>query len=65
MLGISSANCPRKMREEVWQKLASEYMPKNLETIRTHKIKLEDVFDFSEKLINRELHGRTIIKFDR
>lgn len=65
LIGISSTNCPIVLRKIIWEKLAGEYKPHNLEEIRTHKITLDDVFKYSEKLINRELHGRTIVKFER
>ena len=65
LIGISSTNCPMPLRKLIWEKLAGTYMPNNLEEIRVNKIKLEDVFEYSEKLINRQLYGRTIIKFER
>ena len=42
LFGIDSAECPMPLRQEIWQKLATEYKPENLESL-ANEITLEEV----------------------
>ncbi len=61
LLGVSSTNCPMPLRRELWQRLGDEWRLETLETILKYEIGLEQVEDYSHKLINRELLGRLIV----
>jgi len=62
LLGVSSTNCPMELRKTLWQKLGNEWHVDGLEAILSHQIKLEQVEEYSHKLIDRELMGRLIVE---
>jgi hypothetical protein len=41
LLGVSSANAPRRLREEVWSRLGSEWKPQHLDRICTAEVGLD------------------------
>lgn len=61
LLGISSNNCPRDMRDQIWQRLSTDLKPKNLDFILQDEITLDEVPQAAEDLINRKIFGRYII----
>ena len=62
LLGISSTNCPMPLRREIWKRLGQDLKPKHLENILSQEIRLSDVSSVFDNLLNRKLHGRTIVK---
>lgn len=60
LIGIDSQNYPMKYREIVWNKLACEWKPSQLDYTCT-EIKLEDIQDKIELMLNGKLKGRTIL----
>jgi acrylyl-CoA reductase (NADPH) len=62
LLGIDSVNCPRDIREEIWQRLASDLKPRQLGDILERTVTLEELPEvFTEMLAGRIL-GRTLVK---
>ncbi|MCX5591613.1 acrylyl-CoA reductase family protein [Alcaligenes endophyticus] len=59
LLGIN-ANSPMPLRQQVWQRLHSDYLPPRLQTIR-RVISLTDLPRAMEAMLCRKTHGRTII----
>ncbi|NQZ19286.1 MAG: oxidoreductase, partial [Bdellovibrionales bacterium] len=47
----------------LWKKMATEYKPKNLESLLTHEISMSDLPVYADKMIKGELFGRTIVSF--
>jgi acrylyl-CoA reductase (NADPH) len=61
LLGISSNNTPDQRRRKIWQRLATDLKPKNLDLIHSHTISLEEVKKYSEKVLNRQTSGRILV----
>jgi len=60
LLGVSSNNCPKKIRKQIWQNLATNLKPKYLQA--SHTINLDQVQDYSSQLLDRKIKGRIIVK---
>lgn len=60
LIGIDSQNYPMKYREIVWNKLADEWKPQQLDDT-CNEIKLEDVPHKIELMLSGKLKGRTIL----
>ena len=63
ILGVSSNNAPQKLRYELWEKIASDMKPKNLEHMVTEEVTLEELPAAAEKVIAGEHLGRILVKF--
>ena len=61
LLGVSSTNCPMPLRREIWQRLGQDLKPKHLDKILTDEVKLKNVSEVFEELLNRKRYGRTIV----
>ena len=62
LLGIHSVECPRPWREDLWQKLASDWKPRTLDRIVTRTVTLSDLPDVCNDLIAGKMQGRAIVK---
>lgn len=62
ILGISSTNYPNHRRQNLWQRLATDLRPANLESMVTETITLADLPDRFTKMLARQSHGRTVVK---
>ncbi len=60
LIGIDSQNYPMKYRKIVWNKLAHEWKPKQLDNT-CNEIKLEDVAKKIELMLKGKLKGRTVL----
>lgn len=60
LIGIDSQNYPMKYRKIVWNKLAQEWKPKQLD-YTCNEIKLEDVSLKIELMLKGKLKGRTVL----
>lgn len=60
LIGIDSQNYPMNYRKIVWDKLADEWKPKDLD-LTFNEIHLEDVPHKIEFMLNGQLKGRTIL----
>ncbi|MGH8146165.1 MAG: oxidoreductase [Rhodanobacteraceae bacterium] len=62
LLGIASAGTARDIRNEIWQRLASDWKPAHLDSICTHEPTLDNLPDvFTEMLAGRSF-GRTLVR---
>ncbi len=64
LLGITSANCPRWRREQVWTRLADEWRPRHLDAIVAGTVGLDDLPGVFERLLAGEARGRTVVRID-
>lgn len=62
ILGVSSTNCPRPLREEIWQKLAGEWRPKSLDVFVSRELSLDAVQEAAEQMLDRQTTGRTLVR---
>jgi len=63
LIGIDSQNYPMKYREIVWNKLADEWRPKQLDNT-CNEIKLKDLPQKIELMLKGKLKGRTVLTLD-
>lgn len=61
LLGVASAGTARDIREAVWQRLASDWKPAHLETIRTQEVGLEGLPGVFTTMLAGGSKGRTLV----
>lgn len=61
LIGIDSQNCPMQQRTKVWKMLANEWKPEQL-TIAYSEIKLDNLQEKINLMLQGKLKGRTIVK---
>jgi len=59
LLGVDSAECAMDLRTRIWQKLAWEWKPVNLDTMG-RKVRLEDIPVLMEEMLRGEGRGRVV-----
>ena len=64
LLGIDSAGCPRAIREEIWQRLATDLKPRQLDEIVSRTVSLEDLPEAFEALLSEQILGRVLVKIE-
>jgi acrylyl-CoA reductase (NADPH) len=62
LLGLTSANCPRPWRVELWQRLATDLRPRDLESIHTATVGLDQLVEVSERMLAARTHGRILVR---
>jgi len=65
LLGISSANCPMPLRTSVWQRLGADLKPAHLADIGHRVIGLDEVIAEAFPLLDRERHGRIVVRIGK
>jgi acrylyl-CoA reductase (NADPH) len=61
LLGIDSVNCPRPIRLEAWNRLASDLDRGKLEAL-TSQIDLDGVIDAGAAILEGQVRGRIVVK---
>ncbi len=61
LLGVSSNNCPQKLRHEIWQKIAGPMKPKNLEHMVSQEVKLDNLVEAAQSVIDSQHLGRIVV----
>jgi acrylyl-CoA reductase (NADPH) len=62
LLGIESVNCPMELRDQLWQRLASNYKPRHLLDKIGHEIPFEELPQALATILKGGIRGRTIVK---
>lgn len=62
LLGINSAGCPYDIREDLWNRLASDWRPEHLDDIAQDEVTLDDLPKAFDKLLEGRSFGRTLVK---
>ncbi|WMJ70124.1 YhdH/YhfP family quinone oxidoreductase [Stenotrophomonas sp. 24(2023)] len=62
LLGVSSANAPRALREAVWERLADAWKPRHLDSICTREVGLAELPDVFDTLLAGGGLGRTVVR---
>lgn len=62
LLGINSAGCPYAIRKELWQRLATDWKPRHLESISAAPVALDGLHAAFEKLIQGKARGRIPVR---
>jgi NADPH:quinone reductase-like Zn-dependent oxidoreductase len=60
LLGIDSVQCPRRLRQSVWEKLAAEWKPATLETTAT-ECTLQTLEEHIQRILNGTSRGRILV----
>ena len=63
LFGIDSAECPMTLRKEIWQKLANDYKPADLEMLAT-EITLEEVPEKLDLMLKGGAIGKYLVKMN-
>ena len=61
LLGISSNNCPRSQRHRLWQRLAAELKPRQLDMLCNKEITLADLPSVAEQMLARQTSKRILV----
>jgi putative YhdH/YhfP family quinone oxidoreductase len=62
LLGIDSVYCPMETRLKVWDRLATDFKPANLEEFVQQEVTLQQLPDILPTLLKGEARGRNIVK---
>ena len=62
VLGIASAGTARAVRENVWQRLASDWKPVHLDRIGNREIGLDGLASVFPTMLAGDSFGRTVVK---
>jgi len=62
LLGIASAGTARRIRDEVWQHLASDWKPAQLDAICTREVDLDGLVGVFEPMLAGGSFGRTLVR---
>ncbi|MEK4386364.1 acryloyl-CoA reductase [Solibacillus sp. FSL W7-1464] len=62
LLGIDSVYCPMETRLKVWNRLATDFKPDNLEQLIQQEITLEQLPEALPTLLKGQAKGRTVVK---
>jgi len=62
LLGINSANCPTALRKQLWQRLASQWRPPQLDSICQQVITPADLAGIFANMLDGGSVGRTVVK---
>jgi len=60
LLGIDSVQCPRRVREAIWEKLAGEWKPADLEATAT-ECTLQGLEEHIQQILGGTARGRTLV----
>lgn len=61
LLGVASAGTARDVRDEVWQRLASDWKPAHLDSICTREVGLSNLADVFGTMLRGGSLGRTLV----
>jgi acrylyl-CoA reductase (NADPH) len=62
LLGIASVGTARAIRDEIWQRLVSDWKPAHLERIATREVTLDDLPPVFDTMLAGESFGRSVVK---
>lgn len=62
LLGVASAGTARPVRERIWQRLASDWKPRRLETICTREVSLDELSSVFPTMLAGGSFGRTLVR---
>lgn len=65
LIGISSNNTPLALRQKIWQRLANDLKPANLESYVNETVGLNDVLNVAQRMLSRQTYGRTLVDLSK
>ncbi len=64
LLGVTSSNAPRHLREQVWERLAGDWKPRHLDAICTREATLVELPQVFDTMLEGRSFGRTVVRID-
>ncbi|MEO9078817.1 MAG: YhdH/YhfP family quinone oxidoreductase [Rhodanobacter sp.] len=64
LLGVASAGTARDIRDKLWQRLASEWKPRQLDRIATSEIGLDELSSVFPRMLAGDSFGRSLVHID-
>jgi putative YhdH/YhfP family quinone oxidoreductase len=61
LLGVDSVNTPMPLRQQVWQRLATDLKPRHLQAMAT-TVNLDQLPPTFERILKAQMKGRTVVK---
>lgn len=62
LLGIDSAMCPMDLRLNLWERLANDLKPKNLEGLVEREVSLDELPQATTEILSGKVRGRILVK---
>jgi len=62
LLGIDSVYCPMDVRLKIWNRLATDFKPANLERFIHQEVTLQQLPDVLPMLLKGQARGRFLVK---
>jgi NADPH2:quinone reductase len=62
LLGITSSNTQRALRERIWQRLATDLKPRHLDVIRSRIVSLAELPDVFPDFLQGRVRGRIVVR---
>jgi NADPH2:quinone reductase len=62
LLGINSSGCPYNIREEIWQRLATDLKPRQLDEIVSRTVSLEELHEVFDDMLAGLILGRVVVE---
>ena len=64
LLGVNSTTLPKIIKEKVWRKISEEMIPKNIDSIVTKELTLQDLEGSFQQYLDASVVGRIIVNID-
>lgn len=64
LLGVTSSNAPRHLREQVWERLAGDWRPRHLDRVCRDEVGLDALPQVFERMLDGGSLGRTVVRID-
>jgi acrylyl-CoA reductase (NADPH) len=61
LVGIDAVHLPMDVRQRVWQRVATDLRPPQLDTSIAHEVRLEDVPRIQEEILRGGVEGRVVV----
>ncbi len=65
LIGITSSGCPSPLREQIWQRLATDLAPRHLDKIVSQVVSMEQLPNVFDAMLAGKTSGRTIVKIGK
>ena len=62
LIGINSSGCSYDLRNELWQRLATDWKPAHLDSIITQEVQLDQLGEIFDAMLDGRSLGRTVVR---
>lgn len=64
LLGVTSSGCPTELRHRLWQRLATDLKPRQLDKIVTREVEIQDLPGVFNEMLAGNVIGRTLVRIN-